>query len=93
MQQFSVSQWPGIRSADTIEDCLIPLLIIDWQVGSAFELADRARSLCALVDEANNLHIQFIDLLSPVRDLHAVSSLTQQRALKQRSLRYVLYSP
>src|ERR1035441_206767 len=59
-----------------VEDRLLPPRLIYRQLRLALQLADRLRRLCALADELHNLLIQFVNLVSPVGDVHAASSFT-----------------
>src|ERR1039457_5531367 len=61
-----------------VEDRLLPPRLIYRQLRLALQLAYGLRRLCALADELHNLLIQFVDLLSPVGDVHAASSLRSE---------------
>jgi hypothetical protein len=74
MQQLGIRQGPGIRRTYTIEDILLPPWLIHGKIRRTFKLSNRARSRGTLADEANDLNIQLINLLSPIGDLHPVSS-------------------
>ena len=72
--ELGIRQRPRIRDTYAVEDILLPARLIHWKISRLLELSNRTRSRSTLADETNNLNIQLINLLSPVGDVHPVSS-------------------
>src|SRR5439155_15407743 len=75
VEQLGVIEGAGVGAADVIEDLLLALGLVDGEGGGALELSDGSGRLCALVDEADDLLIELVDFLTPVADLHSLTSL------------------
>jgi len=88
MLNLGVVQRARVSGANMVEDSLLTLRLIDWKTGCFLKLANRLRSLCTLVDESNNLLIQFINLLPPVGDFHAVALKVQRLSSRPCSSRF-----
>ena len=73
--QLDIRERPVIGGANILEDHALTVRLIHRQRGGTLQLADLLRGLRPRADQRHDLTIQFINLLSPAINIHALPLL------------------